>query len=478
MDALGYTVLGAYLLVLILIGYLCSGKQQSLSDFFLAGHSIPAWAALAAVVATETSAVTYIGAPTMSFNQGGDFAFLQLALGFIIARVLLSFYFLPRFFEHRLVTIYQFLGIRFGVSTQRVSGFFFFVTRALAAGVRHYAAALVISSVTRLDLLTAIWITGIVSLLYSILGGLSAVIWTEVVQFVIMIVGSLLAFYYLLNLIPGGWNEVLRVGIEHDKFRMIHWDWAEGGTYTFFIGILAGTCLSLATHGADQDLMQRLLSCRGLGGAQIAMTGSGIFVFIQFAFFLLIGVMLFAYYGGQLPEGIEKADQLFPYFVATNLPSAAGALVIAAILSAALSSTASALNSLSSTSMNDFYIALSKKPLEGKQLVFLSRCFTLFWTLVLIGIAMLARNSESILNTGLSIPSYTYGSLLAAFLLGIFTPIQKSTAVISGMFIGVAVVLLLAYFRIPWTWFIPAGTLAAMLSAASLHFLMHPRSQV
>ncbi|MBD3266671.1 hypothetical protein GF373_08380, partial [bacterium] len=188
-----YFILIAYFIVLILIGVYCSRKQDDIADFFLAGRSIPAWAALIAIVATETSAITFIGVPAKSFGVGGDFSFLQFALGLVLARFILALFFLPKFFEREIVTIYEYLGYRFGKPVQYVAGWFFFATRALAAGVRHYAAALVLTGITDIDIITSIFVTGIISLIYAFLGGLAAVIWTEVVQFIIMIAGAVLA---------------------------------------------------------------------------------------------------------------------------------------------------------------------------------------------------------------------------------------------------------------------------------------------
>jgi len=467
MEPISLIILAVYFLMLIGIGLWFSRKQQSVNDFFLAGHSIPAWAAMAAVVATETSAVTFIGAPAMTFKEGGDMSFLQVVLGYILARVILSLYFLPKFFSHEIVTIYSYLGIRFGKKSQKISGIFFFITRALASGIRHYAAALVISSVFGYDLMTAIILTGLISFVYAALGGISAVIWTEVVQLVVMITGGLLGFYYLLQSIPGGWPEIMETAHNTGKMVMIHWDWGSDGQYSLFIGIVAGTCLSLASHGADQDLVQRLLSCKSLRSAQSAMVWSGLFVFCQFAFFLFLGIMLFTFFGA-LPSEITKTDEIFPYFAAQHMPPWAAGLVIAAILSAALSSTASALNSLSSTSVNDFVLTILKNPPKGKRLVMISRCFTVFWMVILIIIAILASGSDSILQTGLTIPGYTSGSLLAAFLLGIFTRFKNETALSIGMFMGVAVVLTISLCGVFWTWFVPTGALTTILTAFAI----------
>lgn len=459
-----YFILIAYFIVLILIGVYCSRKQDDIADFFLAGRSIPAWAALIAIVATETSAITFIGVPAKSFGVGGDFSFLQFALGLVLARFILALFFLPKFFEREIVTIYEYLGYRFGKPVQYVAGWFFFATRALAAGVRHYAAALVLTGITDIDIITSIFVTGLISLIYAFLGGLAAVIWTEVVQFIIMIAGAVLALFTLTQLVPGGMSEIVNIGMEQGKFTLIHWDWQGTGSYSFFAGILGGIFLCLGTHGADQDVMQRLLSCKSLGHARVAIIGSGILVFAQFAFFLLIGVALFAFYGG-LPAEVAKTDEIFPYFISHTLPPFAGAIVIAAVLSAALSSTASALNSLSSTAVRDLVPLLYRHPLSNASLIWISRGFTVFWLVALMAIAWIAKNSQSILDTGLAIPSLTYGSLLAAFLLGIFTTINRQKPVIAGMLFGLAVVIGFYILGVHWTWFVPAGTLTAMAAA-------------
>ncbi|NPU97949.1 MAG: sodium/solute symporter [Candidatus Omnitrophica bacterium] len=464
MSLVSLVILMLYFAILIAIGLAFARKQTTLSDFFLAGHAVPAWAALAAVVAAETSAVTFIGAPAQTFQEGGDLSFLQVALGFLIARVVLAVFFLPKFMSQEILTIYAYLGKRFGTRTQKMAGLFFFITRALASGVRHYAASLVISSVFQFDLAAAIVITGVVSLAYSATGGLKAVIWTEVLQLGVMILGGILGAYYAWQLIPGGWETILETGARHAKFAVIHWDWTGGGNYSFFMGLLGGTCLGLATHGADQDIVQRLLACQSLPGARKALVGSGIFVLFQFAFFLLLGIMLFTYYG-TLPPGLEKTDEIFPYFAAQRMPPVAAGLVIAAILSAALSSTAASLNSLASSTMSDFVLVIWKPVLTPRRQVLLSRAITVFWMGVLVGIAMWASGSKNILDTGLSIPSYTYGSLLAAFLLGIFTRFRNEYTLMAGMLAGAGAVWAISRCQFHWTWFVPVGALVSMATA-------------
>ncbi len=437
---------------------------------------MPAWASLAAIVATETSAVTFIGAPAQSFVDGGDFWFLQVVMGYILSRFVLSYYFLPKFFEHEIVTIYQFLGRRFGQEVQKTSGVFFFITRAMAAGVRHFAAAVVIQAMTGWDVVTAIIVTGIIAVLYSVMGGLAAVIWTEVIQFAVMMLGGLFVFFYILNVTPGGLSEMISYGASQSKFDVFHWSFEGKG---FLLGLAGGFCLNLASHGADQDLVQRLLSCRSLRSAQWSLVLSGGVVFLLFGFLLFVGVMLSRFYNGALPGGVDKANEILPYFAMNEMAPAAGAFVLAAILSAAMSSTASALNSLSSTSISDFVLPSLKEELCETRLVLLSRVFTVCWMIVLIGIALVSSMlKENILDLALSIPSYTFGSLLAAFVLGIFTPLKNQRAVTIGMVTGVFAVVGVMLLGFHWTAWVPSGAFASIIVALILNALLpQPASQ-
>lgn len=468
-----YIILFLYLAVLIAVGVWCSRRQSSIQDFFVAGRNMPAWAALAAIVATETSAVTFIGAPAQSFVDGGDFWFLQVVMGYILSRFVLSYYFLPKFFEHEIVTIYQFLGRRFGQEVQKTSGIFFFITRAMAAGVRHFAAAVVIQAMTGWDVVTAIIVTGIIAVLYSVMGGLAAVIWTEVIQFAVMMLGGIFVFFYLMNVVPGGLPTIIEYGASANKFDVFHWTFSGKG---FLLGLAGGFCLNLASHGADQDLVQRLLSCRSLRSAQWSLILSGGVVFLLFGFLLFVGVMLSRFYEGALPDGVDKANEILPFFAMNEMPPAAGALVLAAILSAAMSSTASALNSLSSTTISDFVLPSLKKELCencSSLLVLLSRTFTVLWMFVLVGIALVSSMmQENILDLALSIPSYTFGSLLAAFVLGIFTPLRNQRAVTIGMVVGVFAVVAVMLLGFHWTAWVPSGAITSIIVALILDALL------
>jgi len=452
-------IIVVYMAVLLGMGWGIARRQRTLRDYFLGGRNIPAWAVMLAVVATETSSLTFVGTPSMAYD--GSMVFLQLVFGYVVARFILALFFLPAFFREEIYTVYAHLGTRFGAEVQRVAGLFFFVTRALAAGVRHYCAALVLFTVTGWSDWVSILVMGLVSLAYTVLGGISAVVWTEVFQMAIMIIGAVAAFIQLLLLIPGGWEQVVQIAGEAGKFQVFDWGNPFKLDYTFWSGVIGGIFLTLSSHGADQDLVQRLLSCKTLRGAKLAIIGSGFVVLIQFALFLLIGIMLFTFYH-TLPPDVEKTDQIFPYFITTEFNPILSGLVIAAIFAAAMSSTASALNSLSSTTITDFVQPILNRVSDEKRDVRMSRWVTVGWCIVLMIIAYLARNSENILETGLKVATFTYGSLLGAFLLGIFTPIRSQRAVTLGMCMG-TVAVLVAYwlFRdmLFWTWYIPLAVL-------------------
>ncbi|MFH1743258.1 MAG: sodium:solute symporter [bacterium] len=452
-------IIVVYMLILLAVGGWIARRQSNLRDYFLGGRNIPAWAVMLAVVATETSSVTFVGTPSMAYS--GSMVFLQLVLGFFVARIIIALYFLPAFFQEEIYTIYAHLGKRFGTEVQRAAGLFFFVTRALAAGVRHYCAALVLFTVTDWSMGISILVMGLISLVYTVLGGLSAVIWTEVFQMAVMIVGAVAAFIHLLGLIPGGWDRLVDVAGEAGKLHIFDFGSPFKLSYTFWSGLIGGMFLSLASHGADQDLVQRLLSCKSLRGAKLAIVGSGILVFVQFTLFLVIGVMLFVFYSNQPPD-LAKTDQIFPYFVKTEFNPFLGGVVIAAIFAAAMSSTASALNSLSATTMSDFLRPLSGEVTDERRDLRLSRWVTVGWCIVLMAVAYGARGSTNILETGLKVATFTYGSLLGAFLLAIFTPVRAQRAITLGMCAG-SLVVLGAYgmFRefIFWPWYIPMAVL-------------------
>src|SRR5262244_3851231 len=401
-SAVDYAVLLLYLLGVTVLGARFRRSQRTVKDYFLGAKNIPRFVISLSIVATETSTLTLVGVPALAYStfarpeQGGNLSYLQIVFGYIIARVIISLLFIPAYFQGELVTAYELLKRRFGVRTKNFAASLFLVMRALAEGVRVFAASIVLSAVLSVSLpaLPQLWlwsiiIVGLLTLIYTFEGGIAAVIWTDLVQFVIYIGGSLLAAYQLLHLVPGGWNEIAAQAATANKFQMFSFAWDFNLPFTFWAGVLGGTCLTMASHGTDQLLVQRLLTCRNQRDSQKAIILSGFVVLFQFTLFLLIGSMLFAYYQTAPSQPVlESNDQVFPFFIVRQLPHGISGLVIAAIFAAAMSNLSGSLNSLSSSTVIDFYKPLVNPNASDDYLLRLSRWFTVGWGLILIVIAI------------------------------------------------------------------------------------------
>src|SRR6476661_1666468 len=376
-----YLVIGGYLLAITAFGSYFARFQKTTRDYFLTGQSVPWWAICFTIVATETSTLTFISVPATAY--GGDWTFLQLVFGYVIGRVLVSVLFIPAYFRGDLFTSYELLQRRFGPTVKNLSALIFLITRSLADGIRLFATALVISVVTHVPVTWAVVIIGSAMIVYTVRGGASAVIWTDVVQLFVYIAGAAVVFVSLLALIPGGWSEVLRAGSAAGKFQIFDFSTALARPYTFWAGVIGGVALTLSTHGTDQFLVQRLLAARSAAEASRGLVLSGILVFAQFVLFLLIGVMLFTYYQHvPLPRPLARADELLPIFIVTALTHGAAGFIVAAIVAAALSPS---LNSMAATTINDFYLKYQRPDADERTLMRVSRQWTIIWGVVQIG---------------------------------------------------------------------------------------------
>lgn len=472
-SLIDYLVLLAYLVGITIFGTMFRKTHHTVKDYFV-GAKNTSWVVISlSIVATETSTLTLVGVPALAYStfarpeQGGNFTYLQVVLGYIVARVIISLLFIPAYFQGELLTAYELLKRRFGVHTKNFAASLFLVMRALAEGVRVFAASLVLSAVlkTSLPSLPHLWlwsiiIVGLLTLIYTFEGGITAVIWTDLIQLVIYIGGSLLAAYELLQLIPGGWNEIAAQAGAAGKFQVISFSWDFSLPFTFWAGFLGGTFLTMASHGTDQLLVQRLLTCRNQLESQKALIFSGIVVLFQFALFLMIGVMLFAYYKAYpLTAVLTSNDEIFPTFIVQRLPHGVSGLVIAAIFAAAMSNLSGSLNSLSSTTVLDFYRPLLRPDADDVSLLKLSRWLTAVWGIVLILIAILARGWGSVFTAGLTIASLVYGPMLGAFLLGMLTKQANQRGVVTGMAVSLAFMLAIkVYTPVAWTWYVLMGT--------------------
>jgi solute:Na+ symporter, SSS family len=492
-SGIDYAVLAFYLVGITIFGTRFRRSQRTVKDYFI-GAKNTHWLVISlSIVATETSTLTLIGVPALAYStfprpeQGGNFTYLQVVLGYMVARVIISLLFIPAYFRGDLLTAYELLRRRFGPKAKNFAASLFLVMRALAEGVRVFAASLVLSAVlgTSFPGLPHLWlwsivIVGLLTLIYTFEGGISAVIWTDLIQLIIYVGGSLLAAYELLQLIPGGWSTVVAEAQPMNKFQMFSFIVDFKVPFTFWAGLLGGTFLTMASHGTDQLLVQRLLTCRNQRDSQKALIFSGFAVFFQFLLFLTIGVMLFAYYKAYpLSVALQSNDQIFPTFIVQRLPHGVAGLVIAAIFAAAMSNLSGSLNSLSSTTVLDFYKPLIKPSAGESQLLGLSRWFTAAWGVVLIGIAMVARRWGSVFTAGLTIASLVYGPMLGAFLLGVLTKRANQTGVMSGMATSLFFMLLIWYKTpIAWTWYVLFGTTVCFIVGYAVSLVSKPAEAV
>lgn len=467
LNALDVVVIVAYLTGVTAFGLHFRKHQRTLKDYFLADKQVPWWAVSLSIVAAETSTLTIISVPGLAYEK--DFRFLQLVFGYLIGRVIVSFVLIPQYFRGELVTAYQLIDRRFGRKLRSLTAGLFLATRAAAEGVRVFAVAIVVG-IALSNLLAgmtdfgrdvaAIAIVSLLTLIYTFEGGMAAVIWTDVVQLAIYVSGTLVGLFTILHFLPGGWSTVHSIAGDAGKFRVFDFSWNFYSTYTFWSGVIGGTFLTTATHGVDQLIVQRLLSARNERQSKVALIFSSFAVLAQFSLFLLVGAMLFVFYTLFPPVApFVRTDTIFPTFVVTRMPHGISGLLISAILAAAMSNLSAALNSLSSTTIVDFY-AHWRPAASEEHRVRLSRFATVGWCLVLFGLAILARNGGRVLEVGLSIASVAYGSLLGVFLLGVMTRRASERGAMVGMLFGLVLNLYLWRFtHVAFTWYVTLGSI-------------------
>ena len=462
MRPLDVAVIAAYCAAVVVFGLVLSGRQRDASDYFLGHRGLPWWAIMLSIVATETSALTVISIPGIAAR--GDLTFLQLALGYLVGRIGVAALLLPGYFEGTQDTAYQRLERRFGSGARRAASGVFLLTRALADCVRIFATAIPLAIITHWSLPAGILAIGLVTVTYTWVGGLRAVVWVDVIQLGVYLLGGV-ATLVVATQLAGGTSAFARAWAAG---KLVTLDFAPSFTvlYTFWGGVLGGALLAGASHGTDHLIVQRLLAARGLKDAQRALIGSGVFIIVQFALFLLVGTSLWL--AGADQGG--RSDAIYPSFVITRLPAGLAGLVVAGILAAAMSSHASAVNSLASASTLDFYAPLSGRQ-EPTHLLRVGRWLTLLWTAVLVAGAMTLRNQNTpVVQLALSIASITYGGLLGTYLLGGWWSNARQRDVVVAIIVSVLamtpVVLGVPWRVLPglaWPWYVPLGTAVTVL---------------
>src|SRR6201993_1933945 len=457
LNHLDLAIIALYLAGITLFGLRFRKKQRSLRDYFLADRNIPWWAIALSIVAAETSTLTIISMPGLAYDS--NLTFLQVAMGYVFGRIIISVVLLPHYFRGDLYTAYQLIERRFGTRLRTLTASLFLLTRAAAEGVRVYAVSIVVSIALGTGEVFSIAIITLLTLIYTFEGGLAAVIWTDVVQTAIYIGGTLVGVFTILHLVPGGWPAIHAAAASAGKLQVFDFAPNFWLPYTFWAGLIGGAFFNTASHGTDQLIVQRLLAARNQKQSVTALLTSGVAIFFQFALFLIVGVMLWAYYG--LPSAsFGKADYIYPKFIVTHLPHGVSGLLIAAILAAAMSNLSAALNSLSSSSMMDFYLRRHPQTDERTQLR-LSRVSTFLWAMLLFALAVLSLHKVArVVEVGLAIASVAYGALLGLFLLGVLTKRATERGSMIGMLFGFSVNLYLWLgTKLPWTWYVPVGTL-------------------
>lgn len=467
MRVLDLGVLLAYLAGITWFGAQFRRNQRNLRDYLLGGRSAPWWAISLSIVSAETSTLTIVGTPALSFS--GDLGFLQVVFGYLLARIVISIVLLPHYFRGEMFTAYELMRRRFGERIRRLTASIFLVTRALAEGVRVFAISLVVSIVLGTNEVWSIVLILLLTLLYTFEGGMTAVIWTDVIQMTLYVVGAVVSFFVILGHIPGGWDHVAAVAAVTGKFHLFDFRFAPqmeffARPYTFWAGVLGGCFLTTASHGTDQLMVQRLLSARDERQSRISLLASWAVIFVQFSLFLLIGVLLFVYYQDNHLPVPAATDRIYPEFLWRNLPPGIAGLTIAAILAAAMANLSAALNSLASTTVVDFLHARSRGITEERSLL-LARIATVVWGLVLLAVGILARTWGSVLVAGLTIASIPSGALLGVFLLGVLTRRPREGAASFGVLAGLAAVLWVR-FRTPvaFTWYVLIGTVTTFVT--------------
>ncbi len=477
-------IIVAYMAGVTAFGWHFSRGQKDIRDYFVGDRDVPWWAITFSIVATETSTATFVSVPGLAF--GGSMTFMQLVFGYMLGRIVIVFLFIPLYFRGELYTVYQVLDRRFGSSSKRAAASLFLITRSLADGLRLLITALVLREVTGWSFVASILIIGAATILYTYLGGMKAVIWTDVTQLFIYLIGALVAGYILLERIPGGWGEYVAVGQAAGKFKVLDFALSLSKTYTFWAGVIGGAFLTTATHGTDQLMVQRYLCAKSSRQATLALLTSGLIIFAQFVLFLMIGAGLYVFYN-HFPPATEftRPDRVFPVFIITQLPVGVVGLVVAAIFAAAMSTLSSSLNSSATTSLTDFYQPLIKPKATDAHYLKVSRWMTAFWGLVQIAVAIVGIGfNQSIVNQVLGIASFINGPILGIFLLGALTRRVPEKGALVGLVAGI-LVMIFVQFGVPvlwenrmvaFTWFVLIGSIVTFVVgyAASFAFAQQP----
>ena len=489
-TTLDAVVLVAYLAGTTALGLYVGRRQRDAKDYFVADRAIPWWAVMFSIVASETSALTFISIPGLAYGAQsgtGDLGFLEVVAGYIIGRFVVAGVLLPRYFAGNLVTAYALLETRFGLTTRRFTSIVFMVTRAMADSVRVFATAIPVAliigpSMTNQAFVmpTSVLILGLLTVLYTYRGGMKAVVWTELLQAGVYLSGAVAAILVLGHLVPGGWSSIWGAASAAGKTKVLDFSFTLSKPHTVWAGLIGGGFLAMASHGTDQLIVQRLMSSRSLKDAQRAIIGSGFVVFVQFFLFLTIGLGLWVFYHARL---FPTTDLIFPTFILEQMPPGLVGLIVAAIVAATMSTHSGAINSLAGATTHDIYLPLTKRSVSDPQTLKMGRLFALGWGMALtLGALLFPQDTKTpVVVVALGIASFTSGGLLGGFFLGIYWRRAIQRDAILGMSIAIATMAFIVFAKpisaaypslsstlapfsnIAWPWYVLIGTTITLL---------------
>ena len=474
----GLTHLDAIVLVAYLAGITAWGArlgrgQAGAADYFLGGRSLPWGAVLLSVVATETSTLTFLSIPGVSYL--GSLVFLQLTLGYLAGRIVVALVLLPAYYRGEISTAYGLLETRFGTATRRMASAIFMLTRLLADSVRLFATAIPLALITGWPYWVSILVIAILTLIYTYCGGIRAVVWVDSVQMGLYLLGAAIAVAVIQAQVPGGWNDVLAAAAAAGKLQFLDLSWSLSAPYTLLAGLVGGAVFTMASHGTDQIIVQRLLTCRDLRDSQRALIGSGFAVIGQFLLFLIVGIGLWSFYAG---HAFERPDEIFARFIIDEMPAGVTGLLIACVFAAAMSSLSSSINALASATAYDYWAQLAGASGDEGRILKAGKAFTLGWGALLaagaIGFIPLSRQTSAV-EVALGVAAIVYGGLLGAFALGIAAPRTGQAGAIAGIVTGIASVVALQG-SVAWLWYVPIGATVTVIVGLAYRVIPQPRA--
>ena len=469
-GSLDLGILFLYLGGVVVLGTWIGRKARSAADYMLGGRDLPWWVILASIVATETSTVTFLSIPGFAFDR--NLTWLQIPLGFLLGRFAVILLLLPQYFRGEMFSAYEVLHRRFGGAAQRTASALFIVTRSLADGLRLFLSAIVLQEMTGIAMHWAVLVVGISTIVYTFFGGMRAVLWMDLLQFVVYIGGAVIALGMMLERLPGGWGQMVQIAGDAGKLQVLDTAFSLAEPYTLWAGLIGGVFVALGSHGVDQLMVQRYLCARSLGDARRALGWSGLVVVAQFALFLLIGITLYAFYQVFPPAAaFERPDRVFAHFIVHQMPVGLLGILLGAVFAAAMSTLSSSLNSCATAAVSDFYAPLLGSRVTASKKLRATRAFTVLFGMLQIGVGIAGQwVTGTVVASILGIAAFTTGIVLGIFFLGIFTERVGQRAALVALVVGLAGMSWVSFgTSLAWPWYAlvgSAGTFAVGLVAS------------